>query len=47
LLWQNTDLRKVISTDKEDRVDLDQHRRYVVAQRRDVNPGLVGSKSTW
>jgi hypothetical protein len=46
-LYQRVDLKKVITTDEEDRADLDQHGRCVVAQRRDVNPGLFGSKSTW
>jgi hypothetical protein len=46
-LWQLADHRKVLLTDEEDRVDLDEHGRCVVAQRKDVNTGLAGSKLTW
>jgi hypothetical protein len=39
-LWQHANLRKVITTDKEVRVDLDQHGHCAAVQRRGVNPGL-------
>jgi hypothetical protein len=45
-LRSHTDLWKVIMTDEEVRVDLDQYGRCAVAQRRGINPGLCRSNST-
>jgi hypothetical protein len=46
-LRQHADCRKVIMTDKEVRVDLDQHVCCAVAQRRGINPGLCRTKLTY
>jgi hypothetical protein len=46
LLWQYANLRKVITSDVGVCVDLDQHGRCAVAQRRDINPGMCRLRST-
>jgi hypothetical protein len=45
-LWYHTDLEKAIMTDKRTRVDLGQHDRCTMAQRRRINPEFYRSELT-